>query len=254
MKALTRFLILIGFLLRPWEAHADMPLTWTETLETSVGRLSIPMEMFLKPRSETQLDITLAAGLGSLQRRLPAMLTEVLVDECDERIAVEFSSAKPEGDFVRLTGRGQAILYSCNKQRDLDSRIKLVSAIADLEILISGFVRKGCINAKLEDVIIRPQGVVGDILNITGLTASITDDVREELATALNDEDSCIDLPEPLLAIETKLVSGGFRDFGNGKMGAVVKATANTSAKNIVELYVWLETEGLLDGDCDCED
>lgn len=255
MRPLGRVsLYLITALFVSTSAQSETLLTWTETIGTSEGNLSVPVEMYLTAHSETRLDIKLAVNLGSLQRKLPGMLSEIFVNTCEERVGVEISEARAEGDHVRVTGRAQLISFSCNKAQEFDSRVKLVSTIVGVEALLHGTIRGPCLNATVADLELKPIGVIGGILNLTGLTDQITAEVRSELTTALNDADSCLDLPEPLKAIETDVLSGGFRDFGDGKMGVVIKATSQTKAENIIRLYSWLDEEGLLDGECDCEE
>ncbi|MEM1385912.1 MAG: hypothetical protein AAGG06_20055, partial [Pseudomonadota bacterium] len=145
-------------------------------------------------------------------------------------------------------GRVQVQFFRCNAEDDKSSRRRLISHITAVDALMLGGIRDNCLDAELKDLTLDPSGLVGAALNITGLTRRIEATVRTELNEILNEDQNCLDLPEALQLLDTTITSGGFRDFGGGEMGFVVKGRVTVNAQNVTDLLTLIDRQGRLDG------
>jgi hypothetical protein len=230
-------------------AVAAAPLTTTEYLEVDGHRLAIPLEIYLEPAGTSRINVKVAGNLRSLQANISGLMSDVVVDKCKIRIALQIDKATAEDDDIRLAGRTQVTLYSCNAEEDLQSRTRTISNIVGINALVHGRIANNCLQAKLESLELDPSGLVGAALNLIGLTESIAQLIRDDLNATLSDEDLCFDLPEVLQVLNTHVSSGGFRDFGNGELGFVVKGRLDVTAQGALDLIGMLPD---LNGGCEC--
>ena len=63
----------------------------------------------------------------------------------------------------------------------------------------------------------------------------------------MDKEDKCLDLPNALKLLDTQISSLGFRDFGAGELGFVIKGSVNLTAQHVTYLITLLADEGVLD-------
>lgn len=224
------------------------PLRLSHDLEVEGRTIPVPMELYLTPQSDTVIAVKVAGNLRALQRHLPALLSDVAQDDCTMRVAIQINETRAEGDHIRAEGRVQVQLFRCNAAEDRSSRRRIISHITDVDALLLGGIRNNCLDAKLQDLTLDPSGLVGVALNITGLTRRIEARVRTELNEILNEEENCLDLPDALQLLDTTITSGGFRDFGGGEMGFVVKGRVTVNARNVVDLLTLIDRQGRLDG------
>ncbi|MCR9085984.1 MAG: hypothetical protein NXH97_04470 [Rhodobacteraceae bacterium] len=224
------------------------PLRLSHDLEVEGRTIRVPMELYLTPQSETDIAVKVAGNLRALQRQLPALLSDVVQDDCRMRVGLQIDETLAEGDHIRGRGRVQVQFFRCNAEEDKSSRRRLISHITAVDALMLGGIRDNCLDAELKDLTLDPSGLVGAALNITGLTRRIEATVRTELNEILNEDQNCLDLPEALQLLDTTITSGGFRDFGGGEMGFVVKGRVTVNAQNVTDLLTLIDRQGRLDG------
>jgi len=229
----------------PFGAGAD-PLRFTHVLEVEEFRIPVAMELYLTPRSETVIHAKVAGNLARLQRRLPALLSDVAQDDCTTRIAFQTDEAFAQGDAIRARGRVQIQRFTC-RNGDFDTRRQIFNHITTVDLLLAGTITDDCLDADLKELELNPSGLVGGALNITGLSKRIQNTVRRDLNEMLNSEENCLEMPEALQALDTGIQRGGFRDFGGGELGFVIEGRVDVQAKNVINLLTLLYEEGLLD-------
>lgn len=231
----------------PARAADPPPLRFSESLEVDGIKIPIPIELYLTARTQTQIAIKVAGNLRQLQRRLPQFLSDVAQDDCEMRVALQVDDAQAVGDDIRATGRVQVQLFFCNDAQEKSSRFRYFSHITTVSVLLNGGIRNNCLDAELKELALDPTGLVGGLLNITGLTRQIETTVRTEVNSILNQDQNCLELPEGLKLLEAKIESGGFRDFGGGELGFVIKASVNLQSDNVISLLELVYDRGLLD-------
>lgn len=223
------------------------PIRFTHMLNARPADLPIPMELYMTPLSNDLIDVKVAANLKALQAVLPTVLSRVVEDRCQQRVGVEVEQVQSEGDLLRLTGRVQVLRFRCRDPENYETRRRIFENITDFEVLVHGRITDNCLKAELQDLTIYPSGFVGGVLNITGLSRRIAARVRASINSSLLEDLPCLTLPRVLRTIDTRIASGGFRDFGDGRMGAVVKATIDVRARNVVDLLTLLAKDGELE-------
>ena len=233
--ALAAALLLLALSLARPAAAAD-PIRFTHDIDTARGRIAIPMDLYLTAVSNDLVRVKVAGNLGRLQAALPLILSRVVEDTCTRRIGVEVQDIRPEVDSLRVTGRIQIITYRCPDREDLASRRRWFSNITGFDALMHGRIEDNCLYAELTDLSVAPSGLVGGIINLLGLRNRIAARAREAVNGALSENLRCIDLPARLKLLDTHIASGGFRDFGDGQMGFVVKGTIDVRARNLIAL------------------
>lgn len=230
----------------PLGADPD-PLRFDHVLEIDDLTIPVPMELYLTPRSQTVIHAKVAGNLAQLQRHLPALLSDVAQDDCTTRIAVQTDDAIAQGDGIRARGRVQIQQFLCNRDNDFDSRVRIFNHVTTVDLLLVGGIANDCLDARLDELELNPSGLVGGVLNITGLTRRIQETVRTELNEILNSEENCLEMPEALQVLNTRVERGGFRDFGDGELGFVIQGTVDLQSQNVIDLLALLYEEGLLD-------
>jgi hypothetical protein len=239
--------LILTALLAAVPARAEQPIAFRHVVGTGNGDVPIPMELYLTAVNDDLIAVKLAGNLRSLQSVLPGLLSRVVEDTCRRRIGVEVQEVRPESDALRLTGRIQIQTYRCRDPDDLGTRMRLFSNITAFDARVTGSLDANCLAAELTDLSIDPQGLVGGILNLTGLSPRIAARARDAVNDALQDRVKCIDLPSRLKLVDTRIESGGFRDFGDGEMGFVVSGTIDVRARNLVALITALAQAGEMD-------
>lgn len=241
-------LLMAAALLTPRAAVAEEPIRLTEYFEIEGHRFPVFIEIYLTPESQTRIAAKVAGNIRSIQVNLPGLLSEVVDETCQRRIALQLDSAVPETDHVRLKGRVQIALFACNGDEDYDSRRRRFSNVTDVDVLLFGGIENNCLRAYLEELTIQPSGLVGGVMSLFNLTERVSATLRDELNDTINEEELCLELPPPLVALNTHIGTGGFRDFGNGHLGFVVKGHAELTAAGVIEVIGMLpEPEP-----CDC--
>lgn len=224
------------------------PLRLAHVQDVNGIAIRVPMELYLSAATETRLDVKLAGNLRAFQANLPALLSQVVEDSCDRRIGFEVTRGTAEGDRIRLQGRVQAILYRC-RNADRATRRRLLSNITEIDLLLDARLKDDCLFAELVSLDLDPGGLTGFTMNILGLTERIGTRVQQTVNATLADADSCLDMPDALKVLDARLVSGGFRDFGGGEMGFVLKGAITVSARNTLALLDLIDAQALLDAD-----
>ena len=206
-------------------------------------RFTIPMAISLRPLSETDLSLTVHGNLLSIQRNLPALLSQELENDCAGRSAIAVTDARAEGADVRVRGQLQTRRYLCVGETRGG---ELLRQTANVEVLLGGGMVGECLVMRVKTAMVSPDGVTGGLLNMTGLTETITRRLGEALNDALKDGENCIDIPEEFLAFDTRIIGGGFRDIGEGRLGAEIRGEMTVNTENFIELMKVLEKKGRL--------
>jgi hypothetical protein len=237
-------LLALGWVAAASGALAQAPIRFTHVVNQGGRSLPIPTELYLRPVSNDLVEVKVAGSLGALQAALPGLLSRVIEESCRRRIGLEVREVQAEGDSVRLNGRVQFLRYRCRDPEDFETRRRLFQNITEFDALLGGRIADDCLHLLLDDLSLEPGGVAGGILNATGMTGRVSERVRGALNDSLHDEVRCIDLPDALDRIDTRLRGGGFRDFGDGRMGFVVTGTIDVRASNVVALVTALAARG----------
>ncbi|MFD0979325.1 hypothetical protein [Tropicimonas aquimaris] len=232
-------------------AGAAQPMTFTERVEINGHRMPIFMEVYLEPASRAKIAVKVAGNLRAIQVNLPALLSGVVQDTCEQRIALQLDKARSEGDHIRLLGRVQLIRYHCDAEGDFDTRRRTLSNITQVDALLNGQIRNNCLHASLEDLTIDPSGLIGGVMNLLNLTERVSQTVREDLNAELADRDMCLDMPDALKALDAHIAQGGFRDFGDGQLGFVIQGSVDLNAEGVIAILHMLPELGGAPCDCD---
>lgn len=235
-----RSLLIAGLLALP--ASAD-PVRFTETMRIDGVRFPVPMELTLVPRSETALALRLEGDLTAVQKNLPAILSQHIENTCDTRTSIAVTDVVADGSKVRLAGQLQARRWTC---RSGERGGELFRQTADVETVLGGRIENGCLVMRVISTDLRPDGLSGALMNLTGFTDRMNARLEAELDEALREDDACIELPEEFQAFDAEITGGGFREIGEGGLGAVITARMSVSAANFVELMHVLGRNGKL--------
>lgn len=220
------------------------PLRFTHEIEFESVTLRIPGEIYLDAVGQTRVAVKVAGNLRDLQRRLPQLFSDVLEDSCERRIAYQLDTAIAKEDGIEATGRVQVMRFLCNSTQD--RRVRLINQTIRIEARIGGGIVENCIQGRLERLQLDLSGLVGGVLNLTGLTERVSRRILADINGVLNDDKNCLDLPEALKAVDTVLTSGGFRDFGDGELGFVIKGRVEVTAQHMIDLIEVLARDGAL--------
>lgn len=241
---MRRLLSVLFALLASSATGGDEPVRFTHVIEFEGHRMPVPMELYATAESETRMDVKVAGNLRAVQRHLPSLLSEVVEDTCERRIGLQVDEAHAEGDSIRARGRVQLQLFSCSDPEDFHTRRRRLSNITAVDLLLHGRIVDECLEVYLQELHLEPSGFVGGVLNFTGLNRRLAERVRRDLNDMLNEEENCLDMPDALKLLNTRLVSGGLRDFGGGEMGFVLKGRVDVTAPKMVALLDYLNAEG----------
>jgi hypothetical protein len=231
-------------------AMADEPVRFTisEVLDVEGQRMPVTVQVRLDAVSESRIAVRADADLGGVQAVLPGLLRDVLDPDCGTRIAYQLDGLRAEGDHVRGAGTVQVTLYACNGYDDISKRVKLLSNTSTIDALIGGGIENGCVTGQLRELTIKPSGIIGGVLNITGLTTQISEGVRTDINALLTEGDNCLDLPRALRIMNTRITRGGFRDDRRWVgLGFFIEGSVDVTAPNLLALLRHLDEEGLLD-------
>lgn len=222
------------------------PIRFTHVIRFEDRRMAVPLEVWPSVESAHRMGVKVAGNLRVVQRNLPAILSTVVEDSCTRRIGLEIDETHAEGDSIRARGRVQITVYRCRDESNPETRRLRLSNIAEIDLLLDGRLANDCVEIYLRDLAIAPSGLAGGIMSLTGLNNRVSERVRGRLNTVLNEEENCLDLPDALKLVNTRLVSGGLRDFGGGEMGFVLKGTVDVTAEKMVALLSYLNAQGRL--------
>lgn len=223
-------------------ALAD-PVPFTESVTVEGRRFPIPMTVDMRTLSETELALTVSGDLGILQANLPALLSQVFEDGCEGRSAIAVTDVTASGRDIRILGQLQVRRHLCVGG---GRGPELLRQTADVEVVLSGRLIGGCLAMEVRRATLRPDGFTGAILDATGATERITRDLQADLDSALREGDNCIEIPDEFRTFDTQVTGGGFREIGDGRLGAVIHGRMTVSAKNFVRLIELLGREGRL--------
>ena len=235
--------LLLLLLLFAGGGAAAQTVRFTDSATIDGVRFPIPMAIHLRAETETELILTLQGDLGAIQRNMPALLSQELEDGCSGRSAIAVTEAVAEGENIRLFGQLQTRRYLCvGGSRGAE----LLRQTAEVEVLLAGGMVGECLVMRVRTAAVRPDGVTGGVLNVTGLSQTITRRLGESLDKALRDGDNCIDIPEEFQAFDARITGGGFREIGEGGLGAEIHGTLTINTTNFIELMGILEEKGRL--------
>jgi hypothetical protein len=220
---------------------------FSQTLDLEGQRVPVSILVRLDAVNERTIEARADGDLRHVQAVLPDILSDVLDLSCTRRIAYRLDRLRAEGGLLRANGTVEVTLYGCNGFEDLSYRVRFLTNTTTVEAVLAGGIEAGCVTARLNSLQIQPSGLIGAVLDITGLATTIADDLRGEINAALDQPDNCLDLPEALQALNTRVTRGGFRDLGDGMLGFFIEGGIDVTAPNVLSLLGHLEAEGLVD-------
>lgn len=219
-------------------------ITFSEDARIDEARLPVPMQLYLDALSETRLAVTLAGDLWNIQRNIPAILSQQLEDNCQRDIAIAVSDARAEGRMIRINGQLQATLYACRDTGERQVREMLLDQTASISALLEGRLAGECLEAQVLETDVRPDGLTGALFDAVGYTPVLARELERQLDDFLSEQENCFELPPELKALDTRITGGGFRDLGDGRIGAEIHGTIDTTAENVIELITLLNEQG----------
>ncbi|MDU8943106.1 hypothetical protein [Ovoidimarina sediminis] len=225
-------------------ALAD-PVPFREIVELEGVRFTIPMSVTLVAADETEVVLTFDGDLGQIQDNLPGLLSQVVSETCEERTAVAVTGGRAEGAELVLEGQLQFRRWACPGD-DAASRIELLRQTADVTVRLRGEIRAGCLQMRVVSAKLRPDGLTGAFLNVTGWTERLTRELGASLNEALGEEENCIRIPPEFAVFDTRVTGGGFREIGEGRIGARLRARMVVDAEKFIRLVHLLGREGRL--------
>lgn len=232
----------------PAPAAAALPRTatvrFTETVTLDGRQFQVPVVLGMETTGETGLALTLRGDLGTVQAALPALLSQVIEDECDRTTALALRDVTAVRNRIRLSGQLQARRYVCLGEPE--TRAEVLDQTAEVEVVLRGLLRDGCLAMRVVRAEIRPDGLTGALLDATGMTTRLTRDLRARVEEEFAAGENCIDLPEEFRAFGTEITGGRFEEIGEGRLGAVVEGRMEVTAAGVVDLIVLLGRKGKL--------
>ena len=225
-------------------AAAD-PVPFREIVELEGQRFTIPMSVTMVAADETEVVLTFDGDLGQIQDKLPGLLSQVGSETCDERTAVAVTEGRAEGADLLIKGQLQYRRWNC-PDGTVESRVELLRQTADVTLRMRGAVREGCLQMQVTALSVDPDGLTGALLNLTGLTERLTRDLGASLNTALGEAENCIRIPDEFAVFDARVTGGGFREIGEGRIGARLRARMTVDAQNFIRLVHLLGREGRL--------
>ncbi len=234
--------VLIALLALAGPAFAD-PVPFREIVELEGQRFTIPMSVTLVAADETEVVMTFDGDLGQIQDNMPGLLSQVVSESCEERTAVAVTGGRAEGSDIVIEGQLQFRRWTCPDGTE-ESRAELLRQTADVTVRMRGEVRRGCLQMRVTALSVDPDGLTGALLNLTGLTERLTRELGASLNTALGEAENCIRIPDEFAVFDTRVTGGGFRDIGDGRIGARLRARMTVDAQNFIALVHLLGREG----------
>ena len=223
-------------------AGAD-PVRFVEETEIEGVRVRIPMAVSMEAETATGLRLKITGDLGAIQDVLPAVLSRHIENECDRRTSIAVTGVTAEETRIRLTGQLQAYRWLCNGG---ERGAEMLRQTAQVETVLGGRIEDGCLVMRVVSTDVRPDGLTGALMNLTGFTGRLNRELDERLDAALRDDDNCIDMPDEFRAFDAEITGGGFRDIGEGRIGAEIDGRMEISAWNFIRLVHLLGRQGKL--------
>ncbi len=244
----TRTVRFLVFLAIPVDTSAQEKLVrYRDVVTTPVGTFSLPVELYLKSMSETEISIKFAANLTPVQKKLPQLLSAFLVDECDLRIGLQVDGSKALADQIQIDGRLQSKVYACGKNQNKENRLDLVTLDFDIQAALSLSVVRNCVRLSLDELVLTPTNLASEIVAQIGFLEKMHASARSSAEEYLESYSGCMEFPEPLRVVNAQILSAGIRDFEDGDLGVVVKGSVDTRSDQVIELLVWLFERGHLE-------
>lgn len=225
-------------------AMAD-PVQFRESIRVEGREFPVPMAVNLRALSETRVAMSFHGNLTALQDALPGLLSREVESTCDERTAVRVDDVVAEGPELVLRGRMQYRRWSCNGG-DYETRSLQFSQSADVFVRMAGEIMRGCLVMQVSEALIEPDGLAGALLDASGLTERLTRELAGRMNESLAEDAACLEIPEEFQAFDAVVTGGGFRDLGNGRIGAVIHSAMDVNAENFIRLVHLLGREGRL--------
>ncbi len=242
---MPRALLLAMLLLATSAASAD-PVRFQETVKIEGIRFRVPMQVELDALTETRVRVRVTGDLEKIQLNLPAFLSRHIENTCERRISVAVTDARAEAETIRLSGQLQAVVRICREVNGEPINEEMLRQTASVETVLGGELVDGCLVMRVIRTTVRPDGLTGALMNATGYTAQLNRDLERKLDEALTEDDNCIDLPAEFRAFDAVITSGGFRDIGEGTIGAFIEGEMEINAANFIRLIELLGAKGKL--------
>lgn len=238
--ALALLLLALPATAQPEDGSGSDPIRFTRTIKVDDRRVRVPMRLYLAEESEKVVLLTLTGDLTRLQKRLPRILSREIANGCEDEMRVDVTSVEADARDIRITGRVEARRHLCLGERRMS---ELLRQTATVNLRLSGRVTGGCLRMRVAEAEIVPDGATGALLTATGVTERLSNGLRERVDEELA-EGACLDLPDELVALDTRLTGGHFRELGEGGLGAVLNARMTVTAANVIALIRLLAEDG----------
>ncbi len=224
------------------QAAAD-PVRFVEETEIEGVTVRIPMAVSMTAETATGLSLKITGDLGVVQDILPAVLSRHIDYECDRRTSIAVTDVTAEGTQIKLKGQLQAYRWLCNNGT---RGAEMLRQTARVETVLGGRIEDGCLVMRVVSTDVRPDGLTGALMNLSGFTGRLNRDLEARLDAALRDDDNCIDMPDEFRAFDAEITGGGFRDIGDGRIGAELDGRMEISASNFIRLVHLMGRQGKL--------
>lgn len=196
------------------------------------------------------MDVNAFVDLRELQQRLPQLASRTITASCGVDLDVDLDQAFADGDQVRATGTVRARLYRCkNKGTEDESRgMRLLSPRIGVDATATAVIEGKCVKFNLTDIELDPQGAIGGIADVFGLTERVRTAILEKSRSYLAENPVCPRLPENLAVLNPEYVDGGPREIGEHGMGVALSGSVDTSAGTLLTLLELVKKRGIVGG------
>ncbi|MDV7143680.1 hypothetical protein R3X27_13420 [Tropicimonas sp. TH_r6] len=212
--------------------------------------LPLALYLGLEPKTETRLGINAFLDLREIQRALPDLLSGKVEADCGLDLDIDFKGAAAEEKSVRAKGTVEATLYRCRDRDTAEERrgLRLLSQTIDFEAVASASLLEDCISVQLADLELEPQGLLGGVADLFGVTKSARSAILAAAETKLAENPICPDLPKAIRQLDPDFSEAGLREIGEGGLGAALSGSFDLRAANIVELLSLAQANGISPG------
>ena len=214
----------------------------------AVGERDVPLTLFLglSSQTETRLAVEAFVDLRPLQEALPEIVSGSVEPSCSLGIDIDLDHAEAEGRTVRAWGTAQARLYRCPGRGTEGERrgARLLTQNIGFIAVASAELEQDCVFFRLVDLDLTPNGLIGRIVSLLGVTDRVRAAILERGAARLSENPICPELPDELSLFDPRYSEGGLREIGDGGMGAALSGSVDTSAVTLIGLLSLMKARG----------
>ncbi|MDW4498244.1 hypothetical protein R5H30_09660 [Sulfitobacter sp. D35] len=221
-----------------------------ETLPTETADIPFVLKIGLTPENRTQIAVKTALDLRELQRQLPQLVSGRHDPSCGLGLDVTLATVEAVNDAVRTRGSVQAELYRCRGgTADRDRGFRIWSEDIAFEASFGAALDGDCLDFHLRDLALDPQGVLGRLGTVFGITERVRKAGFAQVNKALQAAPICPEIPPGLAVLSPKFENGAPMEIGAGGLGATLSGRITTDAARLIDLLRLGQARGLLAGD-----